>query len=286
MYNKVTGEIYFSCSRSEHVYSFHPDSNLWSRLHPPCPQHCYGLALVRGQVTALGGQRGAHISARVLTLVDTGDDVCWEEQLPPLPTPRFNLSTVTTRGGGTGAEKVLAIGGQDRYGPVQCVEVLNLGRLQWSRLANLPLPMDMPCAVTAGKQLYLLGAGNTQAVLTCFIPYLVRTTNTDTQEVWFELSATPTASPTGVVVGNELLAVGGYDEDGVDSHGVYHFQQFTRKWRMVSKMNIACNKPLLANLPRGKLMVVGGSTKVNCMTNAVQTATVIISDNYTRHLTC
>ena len=276
VYNRVTGEIYFSCSRSAHVYSYHPESALWSRLHPSCPNNFYGLALVRGQVTAIGGQRGANISAQVLTLVDMGEEVCWVEELPPMPTPRFNVTTVTTRGG-TGAEKVIAIGGVGKDGPSQCVEVLHMMKRQWSHLANLPGPIDMLSAVTAGKQLYLLGGTNDRTVYTCFLPYLMRTTEEQTGEVWFDLVATPTYSPTGIIVGKELLAVGGYDKHGVDTTSIFHFQQYTRTWKIISNMNIACNKPLVANLPRGKLMVVGGSTKVNGMTTAVQTATVTVT---------
>lgn len=276
VYNRVTGEIYFSCSRSAHVFSYHPESGLWSRLHPPCPNIFYGLALVRGQVTAIGGQRKANISAQVLTLEDMGEEVRWVEELPPMPTPRFNVTTVTTRGG-TGAEKVLAIGGVDKDGPLQCVEVLHMMKRQWSTLASLPGPMDMVSAVTAGKQLYLLGGTNNKAVYTCFLPYLMRTSEDQTREVWFDVVATPTYSPTGIVVGKELLAVGGYDQQGVDTTSIFHFQQFSRTWKIISNMNIACNKPLVANLPRGKLMVVGGSTKINCMTTAVQTATVTVT---------
>jgi hypothetical protein len=219
-----------------------------------------------------------YISAQVFTLADMGDHLCWVEELPSMPTPRFNVTAITTRAT-TGAEKLLAIGGMDQKGPLACVEILSITHQQWSTLASLPAPVDMLSAVTAQKQLYLLGGTNNRAVYTCFLPYLMRTRVTETQDVWFELQATPTHSPTGIVFGKELLAVGGYDEKGRDMATIFHFQQFTRTWKAISNMKIACNKPLLANLPKGKLMVVGGSTKVNCMTTAVQTASVTISSH-------
>lgn len=275
-----TGEIYFSCSRSPFIHTYHPDSGKWTRLQPPCPHLFFGMTLVRGRVTAVGGQKGPLITSAVMTLVEDGGEgegrqrSSWQQELPPMPTQRFNLTTLTV-GEGSGQEKVLAVGGLSQNGTaLACVEVLSVGSGQWSSVASLPRPADMLCSCLADNQLYLLGASNTRRVYTCYLPYLLQTTPSQTLEVWFQLPDTPTNSPTGIVLGDQLLVVGGFDERGVDSTKVFHFQQQSRTWHAVSRMNTACNKPLLATLPDSRLMVVGGSTKVNHMMNVVQIANV------------
>lgn len=279
-----SGEIYFSCSRSPHVYMYQPSSKLWTRLQPPCPHLFFGMALVQGRVTAVGGQKGQAITPNLSTYLEVeeggeGERVkkCWREPYPPMPTKRFNLTAVSI-GKGSSEERLLAVGGLNQDGaPVDCVEVLSLESLQWSRLARLPRPADMLCSGVSHNQLYLLGASNTKRVYTCYIPYLLQTTPNQTLEVWFQLPDTPTTSPTGVLVGNQLLAVGGFDKAGVDSDQVSHFQQETRTWKLVSHMSRPCNKPLLAYLPGNQLMVVGGSTKLSHMMNVVQTANITLS---------
>ena len=182
VYNNVTGEIYFSCSRSPHIYSYHPSSGGWTRLQPPCPHLFYGLALVRGQVTALGGQRGPDITGTLITMVDTGEMISWEEEFPAMPTPRLNLTALSTRT--AGGEKLLAIGGLDDNGrPVQCVEVLHVDSQQWTCVANLPRPADMLSPAIATGHLYLLGGTNSRAVYTASLQDLMQTTPTDTKEV-------------------------------------------------------------------------------------------------------
>lgn len=279
-YHKQTGEIYFNCPRSPYIYNYNPQKEEWARLQPPNPHLFCGLAIVQGQVVTVGGQRGPDITAALLTRGEgEGEEGgCWLEQLPPMPTACFNLTTSCT--GDPPAEKLLAIGGVDTNGPVSCVQVLHVEERQWTQVAHLPHPADsLSICGVLGNQLYLMGGTNSQKVYTCYIPYLMKTTPTDTKEVWFELPDTPTTSCTGVVVANQLLCVGGYDKKGQDSNGVFHLQQETRTWKGISNMNIACNKPLLAYMASSsKLMVLGGSTKVSHMINAVQTATIALSN--------
>ena len=292
-YDSNTGDIYFSCSRSPFIHSYHPDSGEWSRLQPPCPHLFFGMSLVRGRVTAVGGQEGPHVRATLLSYVEGEEEEggggrrrkrnTWLEQLPAMPTKRFNLTAVTLAEGRR-EERLLTIGGLGHNGAaLDCVEVLSVETEQWSSVASLPRPADMLCACVADNQLYLLGASHTRRVYTCYLPYLLQTTPTQTLEVWFQLPATPTNSPTAIILDNQLLLVGGFNEKGLDSNEVFLFQQQERRWKIISHMSTACNKPLLASLHDNKLMVVGGSTKVNHMMNVVQTAEVLLSGTITQY---
>lgn len=267
--NTVTGEIYFSCSRSAYIHSYRPEEGLWTRLHPPCPHLFFGMTLMQGRILAVGGQTGPEITAKVMTLVEDKGRCVWQEELPPMPTQRFNLTVVSFK-----EEKLLALGGLNHQGQVAAVELLHGDRQQWICVASLPRPADMLSSIVSSNQLYLLGATNTRSVYTCSIPRLLQTAPTQTGEVWFQLPDTPTHSPTGFVLDQQFFAVGGFDEKGVDSTAIWHFQEERRVWQVVSHMRTACNKPLLATLQHKHLMVVGGSTKVNDMMNVVQRATI------------
>ena len=277
-YNHKHTEVYLSCPHSQHVHSYSTTTGQWSRYQPKCPHLFFGMTVALGLITAVGGQQGKTATAKLLSLLDKGDGeggVDWRELFPPMPMARLTPTT-TTLHQGTCEERVLVMGGVAGAGqPLDSAEVLHIQSRQWSSVASLPHPADMLSCTVASNQLYLMGGSNNRHVYTCSLQQLLTTNSARATGVWHQLPDTPTQSPSGIVIDNQLLAVGGFDERGVDSAAIFHFQADSNSWRVVSSMKRACNKPLLSNLPRGTLMVMGGSTKVNHITNIVQTALVI-----------
>ena len=275
-YNLHYTEVYLSSPHSQHIHSYCTTTGQWARYQPKCPHLFFGMTVALGLITTVGGQQGKTATPTLLSLLDReGEGVDWCELFPPMPTPRLT-PTVTTLAPGTTEERVLVIGGVAASGdPLPTVEILHIQSRQWSSAASLPYPADMLSCSMAGTQLYLMGGSKNKHVYTSSVQSLLQSTASHTTTgIWLRLPDTPTNSPSGITIENQLLAVGGYDDKGVDSAGIFHFQPDTNSWKVISHMNRACNKPLLSNQPRGTLMVMGGSTKVNHITNVVQTAEV------------
>lgn len=62
----------------------------WSRL-PKCPTFQHGLASLNDELIVIGGL----ISSRVTNVVYTFRDDTWQQILPPMPTPRYHLCTIS-----------------------------------------------------------------------------------------------------------------------------------------------------------------------------------------------
>lgn len=276
-YNHEYTEVYLSCPHSQHVHSYSSTTGQWSRYQPKCPHLFFSVTIALGLVTAVGGQQGREATPKLLSLLDEGDEegggMTWRELLPPMPTARLAPTTATLHPGTT-EERVLVLGGVAEQGhPLDSAEVLHIQSRQWSEVASLPHPADTLSCTFASSQLYLMGGSRDRHTYTCSIHQLLANSATPS-EVWQQLPDTPTQSPSGIVIDNQLLAVGGFDEKGTDSAAIFHFHTASNSWRPVSTMKRACNKPLLANIPRGTLMIIGGSTKVNHVTNIVQSAEI------------
>ena len=72
------------------VFQYSVIDNSWTTL-PQCLAVRQGLATLNGELTSVGGIN----SQEVTNIVYTFRDGQWKEILPPMPTPRYNLSTMS-----------------------------------------------------------------------------------------------------------------------------------------------------------------------------------------------
>ena len=275
-FSNKTKKFYFSCSRSFQIYSYSLLEEKWEKTKPPCPHLFFGMGVVQGCITAVGGQRGPNPISDLISLLEGQEERGWQEMFPPMPTKRMDMAVVVvTQEDRT--EHLIAVGGVNEKGVLATVEVLDLQTHEWTSVASLPQPVHLICPALSAthNHLYLLGARHSKAVYSCSIHHLLHSKPHQTEGVWSELPATPTYCPTGVVVEEYLVVVGGFDQEGEDSHAVSYLQKTLDRWVTLSNITTPRNKPLLANLPRGQLMVLGGSTKVNDMMNIVQIADIL-----------
>lgn len=276
-YCNKTCNIYFSSSRSPYILCYNTHSDFWSQVQQACPCLFFGLAMIHNHITAVGGQRGPEITADITTLVEENGALSWQTLFPAMPTRRFNVTAVSSGNGLATQDKLIAVGGRNESGQLNCVEVMDINTQEWSSLAPLPSPADMLSSAISNDQLYFLGGTDNQAVYTCSINKLL-CSKPSQREVWSFLEATPTYSPTGIVFQDYLIIVGGYDKDGQDSTALAYYHRNSGTWRTFTNMTSARNKPLLASLSGDRLIVVGGSTKVTDMMNIVQTAHIMEFD--------
>ena len=255
------------------THSYDSSSKKWS----VCPKYlCEGgcLAVINGQLTAIGGCRNVYDKStytnELLSLyVRDG----WTSVFPPMPTKRHHMAALATK------ELLIVAGGTTGPLPsdiITTVEVMDTRALVWSTVASLPHPFNLASSVICGDNLYMLGGvddeGRTKSVLTCSLTELLQSSSSS--PVWYRVADSPTYFSTCVAVSGELLAVGGYDENGEATTAVHKYTRTTNSWHLISNMATARWRCLVAVLPTSELMVVGGKMDEDSDVGNIEIATL------------
>ena len=126
--------------------------DVWSVL-PDCPTRQHALASLAGELVAVGGR----LEHTALKTVLTFRDDTWQELLPPMPTARYSLSTISYEG-----RIVVAIGGvtsvtvNEEYTRSDEVEMYVKDN-QWYSTKRLPFPTSVCSTAVVGETCYVLG---------------------------------------------------------------------------------------------------------------------------------
>ena len=265
--------------------------NKWSEL-PKCPYRDCTLAVVSGQLTAIGGREnvytyknklitviGGHREAlyytytnKLLTLCDGWLHRGWSDVFPPMPTKRYGTIAVTSKkhlivaGGATGLYF-------DDY--INTVEVMDTKTLVWSTVASLPHPYKLPSATICGDHLYMLGGyddkGKTKSVLTCSLTELLQSSSSSSS-VWYRVADAPAYLSTCAAVNGQLLAVGGCDEYLHNIAAIQQYDPRTNSWDHISDIETARFSCHVAVFPTNEVMVVGGWISICSNTDEVDIA--------------
>jgi N-acetylneuraminic acid mutarotase len=255
----VDGDMaYFMSGRGE-VCSYNVSSKKWSNL-PNCPYRSSSLAVINGQVTAIGGCKDimnekSSCTNKLLSLPG------YKEIFPAMPTKRWGTTAVTSK------EHLIVAGGTigeycaDR---LNTVEVMDTKSLVWSTVASLPHPYYSASATICGDQLYMLGGWDvehrTKSVLTCSLTELLQSSSSSS--IWHRVADVPAYHSTCATVNGELLVVGGCDENRKLSSAIHKYNPTTNSWDLISNTSAARYDRLVAVLSTNEMMVIGGNTRV------------------------
>ena len=240
--------------------SYNLSTRWWNKL-PKCPYEYSSLAVIRGLLTAIGGQiRGA--TDKLLSIVKDRDQK-WVECFPPMPTKRSHTAAVTTK------QHLIVAGGNSEPNRLNTVEMMDIQTLVWSTAASLPHPYSRASATICGDQLYMLGGldndGHSKSVLTCSLTKLLQSCSdheTLSYSVWHRITDVPGYRSTCAAVNGELVAVGGQDTVGKTTAAVHKYNPTTDSWDLISNMPTARDSCLVAVLPTNEIMVVGGYKRI------------------------
>ena len=256
--------------------SYNSKSNKWSELSK-CPYQYSSLAVVNGQLTAIGGcedcrKKHTHTN-KLLSLRGS-----WSYVFPLMPTKRHSTTAVTSK------EHLIVAGGITGSAAfiddiINTVEVMVTKTLIWSTVASLPHPYSFASATICGDHLYMLGGnddkGETKSVLTCSLTELLQSSSSS---VWHRIADVPAYYSTCGAVNGQLLAVGGRGEGRKATAAIHKYNKRTNTCDMPTA-RYGCDMPtarygcLVAVLPTNEIMVVGGLVSPGSITNKVEIAT-------------
>ena len=266
------------------VFIFNSRTGGWTVL-PECPKKFFSIAVVNGQLTAIGGKESDKSTKTLLSLPQDRLGIFqqkWIQQLPPMTYCHNSPAVATTN------TSLIVAGG---WGPDEKkapVEVLDTQTLRWSTVASLPHPLYQATATICGDSLYIGGGypGPTKSVVMCELKDLLQSQQqslltrlhlSGIPPVWKEFAPLPVFLSSLVTFQGQLLAVGG-STTGFRTDSTSRVRQYdaaTNSWKVISQMKMKRRYSLAAVLPNNTLLVCGGNTPCGDTTNSVEIAALI-----------
>ena len=248
---------YFRIGGDSFVYAYDSSNDMWLCFRPECPCIRFGIAVINGLLTTIGGQQDGRVIGTLLSLTGEGTKKQWSEKFYPMPTKRLFPGIMCHR-------TMLIIAGGTSSGldgdSLTNVEIMNTETLHWATARSLPHPFIDAWLAVSGNQVFMLG-GNVRKnaskfVLTCPLDELY-----DKYGKWHTLPKVPVYNATCAVVRGQLLAVGGkqsLEEAGKNCSVIHTYNPIEKSWAIKCNLKTPRSFCLVAALPNDKLMVVGG----------------------------
>ena len=290
----VNGTVaYFNSATSKTVFGYDTLSDRWFSV-PICPQQCFALVVIKGDLTAVGGFCSIQATNKLQTLVEKSstsstsrESSTWtDSKYPAMPTMRGRVAAVSTK------DYLVVAGGQLAVvsqigGVLRRVEIMDINTRQWYNACNLPHELTEPSMSVCGSRLYVLGGwthnDRTKSVLYCDLHALVesRTTRSPSpvspttaaqmleSSVWNEVADIPSYASTALTLnGNILLGIGGCDENESPTDNIYWYNPKANQWSCVGCMEMRRFRALATALPaaagnKSQLMIIGGSSSAD-----------------------
>ena len=264
------------------IHAYDTTTSSWS-LTPPCPIHKgFALAVINETLTTVGGYGlDTKDTNKLFTLTDAGEDgkKSWNEEFPPMPTKRYDVSALCIR------TALIVVGGKKENNmDLKTVQILNTSTRQWHTATDLPHPLSCSSLTVCGDCIYLLGERDKDmkwihSVYSCSLTALLLSirsglfgarSRSSSSDRWTRVAELPVVRSTAVSLRGQLIAVGGMDPHGQHTTDIHRYSPSTNSWEVISHMATPRSLCLAAVLPDNQLMVVGGRIYDNKITNSVE----------------
>ena len=266
---------YFRRANSARVYSYQIilGNEEWSSL-PENPNKAFGLAVIDGLLTSVGGYN-SHIvdSNALLSLTGDGERKRWSKVFPPMPTPHSCTACATT-------EQALVVAGSDGSVDLTTVEVMDIHTKQWTTACPLPQKLASLSGIACGDSFYFAGGITgylgSKSVFTCSLSDLWQPETLGSRiqltksNVWREIRSLEVTRSTLASFGGHLVAIGGEDDSLNSTTDVYRYDSYTDSWHVISQMKNKRSRCLAVTLPENQLIVVGGYRNTVRYTDTVE----------------
>lgn len=212
------------------TFEITPLGNKWSQTtllkHPRAHMATASVGLF---IYFIGGEDADGVINEVLVLDTLENQV---EQREPKPTAVTHASAAVLYG------EIYVAGGKDASGsPTNVVEAYSPTNDAWRPVASLPVPLSgvVVLANENSGSLYVIGGSAGETAVDVAYRYDVN------QDSWEELPDMPTvrANAAGGLIDDELIIVGGEDEDGTPLASCVRFNLSIEQWRPCRDMGLA-----------------------------------------------
>ena len=244
--------VYCAHDNSNIIHSFSVLQNRWTEL-PQCRYLGFGVAVINGDLTTIGGFIGRKLSFHdktnvLLSLVPgKSHKMTWKEVLPAMPTRRARPAVVVTH------TYLVVAGGFYKTE----VEILDSETRHWSIAQSLPSPAFRPTMTFCNGYLYY---SSHSTLLYCSLEELLKTCNMyyPHNDVWTTVADLPmkTDSHGLVKLQDHLLAIGGENQEGPTA-AIHIYDRATNSWSEIGHIPAPLSNVRAAALPNNEVIVMG-----------------------------
>ena len=218
----------------------------WKEL-PECPFRDSGLAIVNGELTAVGGYEQSHCTKKLVTL----QKKTWNKVYPPMKNAWSSPAVITTSDG-----KYLIVIGWSNGRQIAKVELFQVTSQQWCELRSIRSRhiIARPSVTICGDQMHVIDAsGNGYS---CSFQELLSSSDKPQSKIWTALPRLPVTDSTVTTLSGKLLIFGG-KEATTPVKTIY--QLVEKKWVEIGSM-ANCGSTCLVVSSEEKVLVVTGPT--------------------------
>ena len=239
---------------------YHCNDDSWDLLSTPTVN--YALTTYNSQLVLVGGgdPKTNNITNQLWVM-----DQHWHWTQPFLP-----MTTERSRASAVNVDRYLIVAGglDDDLGLLDVVEVYD-GH-QWRKAQSLP---KASCSMKSCllRDIWYLAGGDEQEreIIYTSLYSLIATPRSETtmqSSVWRKLENVPLECSTPVVIGKQLVTVGGYSY----SSAIHVYSYSTNSWVHVGNLPAACHSTCTIVLRTGELLVSGGETKWEVLSHTLR----------------
>ena len=249
-----------TCGADNKILVYNWKRDTWSMI-PECTVRFFALVSFMGQLIVAGGiEKSGSASTKMLTFRSKTSR--WREFLPPMPTPRYHLTVVST------TSTIIAAGGVLATGEVTSkVEVFSNSAGQWHNSFPLPVPCCFMSSVIIGSTCYFLGGDGSdyRSSSNCFaasLPSLIEShcMGLRPNTVWECLPPTKLQLCAAASLDGSLVAIGGEDDNGAVASTVsmYNLRKNCWETHCVGQLPSPRSCCTLAQVSESRIVVIGG----------------------------
>ena len=239
---------YFTPLASNSVHRYQWSTEKWEQLRsPPC--RIFGLVIIDGELTAVGGEDGYRYTNKLFTLRQGR----WVEHYPPMNTKRSITAVVST----SDSNFIVVIGGSvGDFDQTAAVELFHVRSRRWFGLTNLPQALSYPSATICGNEVHIIGDNgdgyscSLQALLSSDQPIISQSIS-----IWTQLPRQPVKWSTAATLCGHLVIVGGW-QGGSNVNSIH--QLLHGQWVKIGSMSSDRRECLVVSPSPDKMMIVGG----------------------------
>ena len=287
----VAGKYVYVRVNDQRVRGYNSAENTWI-TRPDPPVNHFSIGYLYGKVLLVGGcvpPAVANITRDIHEFDEASQQWVRSTTIPPMPTARGRSTAVSW----TSPPALIVCGGcDDEDKPMTVVEVYH-GRIsQWHTVSPLPLPRQLMTHTIINNVLFLVGgySGSTgdtakKTVISASIPQLLESCIQPSSASLFQwrrelIPGVPYFLSSAATLGGCLLVVGGKTSwssfKGTTVSSVHAYCPSSSSWVVIGELPQPLRSCIIATLPTGELLVMGGRNEHNKVTNTVYRVTLRI----------
>ena len=264
------------------VYVYDINTDQWGQLPPS--GHYYGIPhIIGGKLVIIGGRLSATKKRTNKVSTFDEDSQTWTSYYPDLLSVRSKPGVVSH------LEYVIVAGGDkgdDTRVTQDDIEIFNwIENSHWRKLSiKLPEPMSCFTPTISDDHLLIVGYSGTTAM-----PYkgaykmpvanitasIDQQHNSDTPTKWTELTAVDHWYTALVPSSSPPVVVGGEDTTGTTAD-IKIYDNSNKSWKKIGSLTSARSGVAVAAVYNNAIIIIGGCTKADSMTNAISSSLTLV----------